>query len=127
MSRNAQFGMGDNKLDQRFYPGVYQAVAGNNYTVYAYLKNLFWGEFRILGKRFGKFVYAGHMIQYKANTQNYWKECQKSKEFAVMCRLMVFKKGNYMTDFVCVKTGGNLMLRECVWRNRMTKPLKLPL
>ena len=32
-------GMGNNKLDQRFYPEVYQAVAGNNYTVYAYLND----------------------------------------------------------------------------------------
>ena len=31
--------MGNNKLDQRFYPEVYQAVAGNNYTVYAYLND----------------------------------------------------------------------------------------
>ena len=32
-------GMVNNKLDQRFYPEVYQAVAGNNYTVYAYLND----------------------------------------------------------------------------------------
>ena len=32
-------GMSNNKLDQRFYPEVYQAVAGNNYTVYAYLND----------------------------------------------------------------------------------------
>ena len=31
--------MGDNKLDQRFYPEVYQAVAGENYTVYAYMND----------------------------------------------------------------------------------------
>ena len=31
--------MGNNKLDQRFYPEVYQAVAGNNYTVCAYLND----------------------------------------------------------------------------------------
>ena len=31
--------MGENKLDQRFYPEVYQAVAGKNYTVYAYLND----------------------------------------------------------------------------------------
>ena len=27
-----------------------------------------------------------------------------------------FKEGDYMTDFVCVKTDGDLMVRECVWR-----------
>lgn len=31
--------MGDNKLDARFYPEVYQAVAGKNYMVYAYLND----------------------------------------------------------------------------------------
>ena len=38
-----------------------------------------------------------------------------------------FKEGDYMTDFVCVKTGGDLMVRECVWRNRVTKPLNVKL
>lgn len=38
-----------------------------------------------------------------------------------------FKEGNYMTDFVCVKNGGDLMVRECVWRNRITKPLNVKL
>lgn len=38
-----------------------------------------------------------------------------------------FKEGNYMTDFVCVKSGGDLMVRECVWRNRITKPLNVKL
>ena len=27
-----------------------------------------------------------------------------------------FKEGDYMTDFVCVKIDGDLMVRECVWR-----------
>lgn len=31
--------MNNSKLDSRFYPEVYQAVAGTNYTVYAYLND----------------------------------------------------------------------------------------
>ena len=31
--------MSNNKLDPRFYPEIYQVVAGNNYTVYAYLND----------------------------------------------------------------------------------------
>lgn len=31
--------MSDNKLDARFYPEIYQAVAGKNYMVYAYLND----------------------------------------------------------------------------------------
>lgn len=38
-----------------------------------------------------------------------------------------FREGNYMTDFVCVKSGGDLMVRECVQRNRITKPLNVKL
>ncbi len=29
----------------------------------------------------------------------------------------------YMTDFLCVKTSGDLMVRECVFRKMITKPL----
>ena len=31
--------MSDNKLDPRFYPEVYQAEAGKDYTVYAYMND----------------------------------------------------------------------------------------
>ena len=31
--------MCDNKFDKRFYPEVYQAVAGKDYTVYAYMND----------------------------------------------------------------------------------------
>ena len=31
--------MSNNKLDPRFYPEIYQVVAGNNYTVYAYIND----------------------------------------------------------------------------------------
>lgn len=31
--------------------------------------------------------------------------------------------GEYMTDFVCVKESGDLMVRECVQRKYLTKPM----
>lgn len=34
---------------------------------------------------------------------------------------------DYMTDFVCVKTGNDLMVRECVQRKYLTKPLTVKL
>lgn len=37
------------------------------------------------------------------------------------------KESDYMTDFVCVKSGGDLMVRECLTRNRLTKPLNVKL
>ena len=33
----------------------------------------------------------------------------------------------YTTDFVCVRTGGDLMVRECVSRKFLTKPLTIRL
>ena len=33
----------------------------------------------------------------------------------------------YMTDFVCIKTDGDLMVRECVYRKLLTKPLTIKL
>ena len=31
--------------------------------------------------------------------------------------------GDYTTDFVCTKTDGTIMVRECVWRSKLSKPL----
>jgi len=33
----------------------------------------------------------------------------------------------YTTDFVCVKVGGDLMVRECVYRKFLTKPMTIKL
>ena len=33
----------------------------------------------------------------------------------------------YMTDFVCVKTNGDLMVRECIQRDKLTKPMNIRL
>lgn len=33
----------------------------------------------------------------------------------------------YTTDFVCVKTNGDLIVRECVYRKHLSKPLTIKL
>ena len=33
--------------------------------------------------------------------------------------------GEYTTDFLCVKADGDLMVRECVFRKHLTKPLTM--
>ena len=33
----------------------------------------------------------------------------------------------YTTDFVCIRTDGDLMVRECVYRKHLSKPLTLKL
>lgn len=35
--------------------------------------------------------------------------------------------GEYTSDFVCTKTGGDLLVRECIQRNRLTKPMNAKL
>jgi hypothetical protein len=35
--------------------------------------------------------------------------------------------GEYTSDFVCVKTDGDLMVRECVYRKYLTKPMTVKL
>ena len=35
--------------------------------------------------------------------------------------------GEYTTDFLCVKADGDLMVRECVFRKHLTKPLTIKL
>ena len=34
---------------------------------------------------------------------------------------------DYMSDFVCVKNDGGLMVRECVYRKFLTKPMTVKL
>ena len=35
--------------------------------------------------------------------------------------------GEYTTDFVCVKSDGDWMVRECVYRKHLTKPMTIKL
>ncbi len=35
--------------------------------------------------------------------------------------------GEYTTDFVCTKSNGDLMIRECVFRSLLTKPMTVKL
>ncbi len=38
-----------------------------------------------------------------------------------------FSEGDYTSDFLCVKTDGDLMVRECVYRKLLTKPMTVKL
>jgi hypothetical protein len=37
------------------------------------------------------------------------------------------EEGEYTSDFVCIKTDGDLMVRECLQRDRLTKPMNAKL
>lgn len=45
------------------------------------------------------------------------------KSFRVNVLLDGLDAGEYTSDFVCVKTDNDLMVRECVERKHLTKPL----
>ena len=42
-------------------------------------------------------------------------------------RVNVLLDGGYTSDFVCTKTDGDLMVRECVFRKFLMKPLTVKL
>lgn len=48
-------------------------------------------------------------------------------EFSCNVPLEFFSEGEYTTDFLCTKTDGDLMVRECVSRNHLTKPMTVKL
>lgn len=43
---------------------------------------------------------------------------------SIRCNVVLdgFSEGDYMTDFVCIKENGDLMVRECVHRRHISKP-----
>ncbi len=41
--------------------------------------------------------------------------------------LDTYLEGEYMTDFLCTKSDGDLMVRECVQRKHLTKPMTVRL
>ena len=47
----------------------------------------------------------------------------------VRCNVLLegLEEGEYTSDFVCTKTNGDLMVRECVFRKHLTKPMTIKL
>lgn len=47
----------------------------------------------------------------------------------IRCNVLLdgLAEGEYTTDFVCVKSNGDLMVRECVFRRFLTKPMTVNL
>ena len=54
-------------------------------------------------------------------------DCSDIVEFRCNVFLEGLEEGEYTTDFVCTKLGGDLMVRECVFRKFLTKPLTVKL
>ena len=48
-------------------------------------------------------------------------------EFRCNVLLDGLTEGEYTTDFVCKKSDGDLMVRECVYRKLLTKPMTVKL
>lgn len=64
-------------------------------------------------------------IQYKF--ADYLSQNSKIKE--IMCNVVLedIEKGEYTTDFVCIKNNNELLVRECVFRKYLTKPMTIEL
>lgn len=53
--------------------------------------------------------------------------CEDVREIRCNVLLDGLAEGEYMSDFVCVKPDGDLMVRECVHRKHLMKPLTVRL
>ena len=53
---------------------------------------------------------------------DYLQEDESVASFRCNVLLDDFPEGEYCSDFVCIKTNGDLMVRECVYRKHITKP-----
>ena len=49
------------------------------------------------------------------------------KEFRCNVLLDGFSEGEYCSDFVCIKVDGDMMVRECIFRKVLTKPMNIRL
>ena len=54
---------------------------------------------------------------------NLLSETEEVKSFQVNVVLQGLEEGAYTSDFVITKADGNLMVRECVSRKHLTKPM----
>lgn len=53
--------------------------------------------------------------------------CENVKEIRCNVLLEGLSEGEYTSDFVCVKNNNDLMVRECVYRKYLMKPLTIRL
>lgn len=53
--------------------------------------------------------------------------CPDIAEFRCNVLLEGLEEGEYTTDFVCTKLDGDLMVRECVFRRLLSKPMTIRL
>lgn len=63
---------------------------------------------------------------YNAIESKYAEKLQENpdvKEFRCQVLLEGLEIGDYCSDFVATKTDGDLMVRECVFRKHLTKPM----
>ena len=60
----------------------------------------------------------------------YAEHLQESESITeIRCNVLLnsLESGEYTSDFVCVKTDGDMMVRECVNRKYLTKPMTVKL
>ena len=58
---------------------------------------------------------------------DFLQSCDEITEIRCNVFMEGLTEGEYTSDFVCVKSGGGLMVRECVFRKYLTKPMTVKL
>ena len=62
------------------------------------------------------------MMQYNQYMQTYYSRMRIYRKSDVM-----LSEGDYTSDFVCIRKDGEWMVRECVFRKFLTKPMTVRL
>ena len=118
--------------------------------------NLFLGKKAVFGKIFGEFESHGLQEDLQMRKKNFKGRCEKrvidkcsevcrtydAIQYAyadvlqkedeireIRCNVLLdgLEEGEYTSDFVCVRADSDLMVRECVYRKYLTKPLTIRL
>ena len=118
--------------------------------------NLFLGKKAVFGKIFGEFEGLGLQEDLQMRKKNFKGRCEKrvidkcsevcrtydAIQYAyadvlqkedeireIRCNVLLdgLEEGEYTSDFVCVRADSDLMVRECVYRKYLTKPLTVRL
>ena len=68
-----------------------------------------------------KIFYAYNEVQFK-----YGQVLDENEDvIEIFCNVKLEDYENYTTDFLCIKKNGSKMIRECLFKEKLTKPMML--
>ena len=117
-------------------------VFGKNFGIFKSFLGKQSSQYFFGGKKMHKKNYKGKCIKRKLGkckdvcrtfceiADAYAQKLEESPEIAeIRCNVLLdgFELGEYTSDFVCKRTNGDLMVRECVKRHLLVKPMTMKL